>query len=420
MAKRNNIISKALGDGNVKNLMSSIKLVDTGKLVPGGPIIDSWSESDISSAAFALKKAFNFKVQTNTDEFIKYFGLRSVEFGNWMSFKDRLEFLFAVADGLKVIADTLNISPVKIGYNKTLSIMLGARGRAKTSAIYQPVNKYININKPQGTYGSLFHEVIHYFDNIIGEKSGKKLAFISGGQSTDKNVDIELYQNKGFAGLLERLFEALYWNDGKKTAFYHSIMKAQNTDSKYWGYRAEVLARTGEVWLKDSAKKSRNLMLIQGSNSYSRKSSSAIVYPKDIDLERVKPYFDDFIRMIGEFLSKPNRAEPKHSFEKKMKPPTTGGSPKERAENSLKVSSHKSTDQFNNKYTLVKETDKAILIKGILACEFTDQTVKSNLWIPKSLLRADGAIPEWYLEKKVAEAKAKHAHYSTALDFELV
>ncbi len=61
-------------------------------------------------------------------------------------------------------------------------------------------------------------------------------------------------------------------------------------------------------------------------------------------------------------------------------------------------------------YSIVRETEKAICIAGQLACNVTDQVVKSNLWIPKSLIN-DGAIATWFLTKKIEEAIEGHSHY---------
>lgn len=69
-------------------------------------------------------------------------------------------------------------------------------------------------------------------------------------------------------------------------------------------------------------------------------------------------------------------------------------------------------------YQTVKETAKAICIKGYLVCVNTDQAISKNLWIPKSLIK-NGVIPTWFFNKKVSEAMADHAHYSNNLEFEL-
>lgn len=73
-------------------------------------------------------------------------------------------------------------------------------------------------------------------------------------------------------------------------------------------------------------------------------------------------------------------------------------------------------------YSIVRETEKAICIAGQLSCYVTDQVVKSNLWIPKSLIN-DGAIAEWFYNKKITEAVENHSYYgnsSSTLQFELL
>ena len=71
-------------------------------------------------------------------------------------------------------------------------------------------------------------------------------------------------------------------------------------------------------------------------------------------------------------------------------------------------------------YHIVRETEKAVCIAGQLACYVTDQVVKSNLWIPKSLVK-NSTIPQWIFDKKVEEAISSHAGYGggRTLEFEL-
>jgi len=80
-----------------------------------------------------------------------------------------------------------------------------------------------------------------------------------------------------------------------------------------------------------------------------------------------------------------------------------------------------SNPQGITNYNIVKETEKAICVAGQLACYVTDQVVKSNLWIPKSLI-TDGVIAQWFFDKKVDEAISMHSNYGggRTLQFELV
>ena len=72
-------------------------------------------------------------------------------------------------------------------------------------------------------------------------------------------------------------------------------------------------------------------------------------------------------------------------------------------------------------FSVVRETEKAICIAGQIACYVTNQVVKSNMWIPKSLI-SDGTIPTWFFEKKVDEAVSQHNYYGSGstIQFELI
>lgn len=108
------------------------------------------------------------------DDFIRDFGFKGGEFGNWLSEKDRQASLNAAYDAFHDLAKALNISDKDISFNGELSIAFGSRGRGgKGSALahYEPFYKVINLTKMKGA-GSLAHEWIHALDDAIGRQIG--------------------------------------------------------------------------------------------------------------------------------------------------------------------------------------------------------------------------------------------------------
>ena len=106
----------------------------------------------------------------STEGLKQSFNLRDVQSGNWV-LKDVKSAKFHVenvAMGLSDLADITGIPDNLVSLNGRLAIALGARGKGKALAHYEPVERVINITKMRGG-GSLGHEWFHAFDNLIAD-----------------------------------------------------------------------------------------------------------------------------------------------------------------------------------------------------------------------------------------------------------
>lgn len=96
------------------------------------------------------------------------FGLKNVQFGNWISDDDAEHHLKACHGALRDLADVLGVSPQVLSYKGRLALGIGARGKGHAVAHYEPQGKIINLTKFLGG-GSLAHEFGHFLDNVLGE-----------------------------------------------------------------------------------------------------------------------------------------------------------------------------------------------------------------------------------------------------------
>lgn len=113
------------------------------------------------------------------EELCERFGLRGVQYGNWMTQKDRQEHLNAAFDGLQDIQAIIGLEEPKSiglprktrdgnGQRRPLALALGARGRGgRAAAHYEPGLHVINMTKTKGA-GSLLHEWTHAVDHFVG------------------------------------------------------------------------------------------------------------------------------------------------------------------------------------------------------------------------------------------------------------
>lgn len=137
------------------------------------------------------------------NDFIKTFGFRGVEFGNWNNQAERQELLNHAYDGLMDLAEILNIPDKAISLNGDLGLAFGARGQGLTGAAahYERGYGVINLTKMAGA-GSLAHEWFHAFDHYVGRLDGKasseKVADKNGNLMFDAKDRSDDYASHGF------------------------------------------------------------------------------------------------------------------------------------------------------------------------------------------------------------------------------
>lgn len=164
------------------------------------------------------------------------FGLRGIEFGNWMNQNQRLTYLNNLVVALQDLSKVLGIPQINIGGNKKLSIAFGARGQSRALAHYEPMHYVINLTKENGMLGVLAHEYGHYIDHMVGYKATK----------TNTLATRTLGSNHPIINEYINLFDNLYYNkDGSLTDYAIS----QSKKSRYYKSMPEVFARSIEVFV---------------------------------------------------------------------------------------------------------------------------------------------------------------------------
>lgn len=112
-----------------------------------------------------------------TEEMVaKTFGLRGIQYGEWVSDRERQAMLNMSYDSFADLAHALAVPPEFIGFNGRLALALGARGRGgKASAHFEPGENVINLTKTMGA-GTLFHEYSHALDFFLKQYASEHTA----------------------------------------------------------------------------------------------------------------------------------------------------------------------------------------------------------------------------------------------------
>jgi hypothetical protein len=103
------------------------------------------------------------------EDLLEQFGFSGIEYGNWVSNKERQEVLNHAYDSLKDLSFVTGLPPKMMGLEGRLSLAFGSRGRSKASAHYETGYKAINLTKMKGA-GSFSHEWAHAYDHFLEDK----------------------------------------------------------------------------------------------------------------------------------------------------------------------------------------------------------------------------------------------------------
>lgn len=108
------------------------------------------------------------------EDFLRDFGLRGVEFGNWNNQEERQQVMNHAYDALSDLAGVLNLPPRALGLGGELGLAFGARGHGLSGARAHYESDYgvINLTKMSGA-GSLAHEWFHALDHYLARQDGK-------------------------------------------------------------------------------------------------------------------------------------------------------------------------------------------------------------------------------------------------------
>lgn len=210
--------------------------------------------------------------------FMKAFGFRGVQFGNWTNARDRQEALNQAYDAFMDLAEVLGKSPKTMSLNGELGLAFGARGSGSALAHYEPGEVVINLTKTKGA-GSLAHEWWHALDNYLSRRVG-----VASGFATALRGEKLREELKDAIGDLLRAIDT--------EADYGQRSRAMGA---YWGSTIEITARLFAEYVnkKIRDKGEKNAFLSRGV------SPSAIEKRKEINWRRYQLRVSRLISRYG-------------------------------------------------------------------------------------------------------------------------
>lgn len=184
-------------------------------------------------------------VHVTPEKWQEVFSFRAVEFGNWMSQKDRQASMDYCFDALKDLAKVLGVEDSDIAFQTDLALAFGARGLSGASAHYEPFRRVINLTKMHGA-GCTAHEWFHSLDHHLAQFYGLENVTLASGAAEDPKLP------QSFRLLIKSLKTDYA---GNKTDYLRGSAQFDRHFRKEsygsWSSNAEMAARAFACFVKD-------------------------------------------------------------------------------------------------------------------------------------------------------------------------
>jgi hypothetical protein len=257
------------------------------------------------------------------------FDFRGIQFGNYVSDRDRIIHTKLVYGSFYDLSQILGMELKDIGFDKRLSISIGARGSGKAKAHYEKNQKIINLTKSRGN-GSIAHEYAHSLDNILfsalKEFDGNiKKTFSNQFMQYHRKYKQETQSKKRLDDILDDTvanyfsyqykFPNLDEKESRKIliAFYNILAYIRESgfryrslnEGTYWGNNEELFARAFESYISDKLEENKieNFYLVFSTKGNAQLKEFSI-YPQTVEREEINKLFDKLFKLMKPIWNK--------------------------------------------------------------------------------------------------------------------
>ncbi len=312
------------------------KFRDTGEVPKGGRQDEYWNhnrpEIQFKPSNTAIRKGSPLPTSFNLDSerfLLNYFATRAVEYGQWLTQQDRVNYLAGWGLAMYDLHKILGFQPQQIGLFGLLSVAFGARGRGKALGHFEPNTYAINLTRFKrpakfdyrpndydrsellffsGGIGTFCHEFGHALDyyagmfvepapHTVNDKELKYWISLSFHKSNRTKPIAELIRKNTLRGLMEKLLFKIIWKrSGEYTEYYKRVIELAEKHSKnsgYWSQRNELFARAFEVYVINKMKQKGWFNIFLHHQKY-----ESPMYLTTAEFKTVEREFDDLIRAM--------------------------------------------------------------------------------------------------------------------------
>ncbi len=276
------------------------------------------------TSSFPSKWYKEGKLVVNTT---KSFGLRGLQFGEWLTTEDKYNYTLALYSALFDLNKILLFKNKDIGMRGMLGISIGSRGIPNAYAHYETNQYIINLSRYHrkdrlpykqkkeceamgsseckkwrflytGGPGSLAHEYGHFLDNFIATKIEPKRGsvYLTGNPGSIRAGREKINEDKyPIHHIMEEIMYNVIFNERGLTSYYQRIRK----HNPYYYKRVEIWARLFEQYIAYKMKQRGMKNHFLTSPKY-----SSPVYMNKSELERIVPYIDRLLFEVRDKLKR--------------------------------------------------------------------------------------------------------------------
>lgn len=300
------------------------KIVDQGKTAAHGNSDNYWRRQGLEiifkandpevRSGFKIPDSYEY---ANVKYLERYYSLSGIEFGNWLSQQDRINYLSGLGLSLFDLHKAIGFKPEQISINGKLSVAFGARGRGRAKAHFEPGSFAINLTRyrrpatveqrpinfnrvnlilKQGGVGSFAHEYGHALDTFGGLHIEKGDSIYLSREGANPKPDLALMKKGTLRGLMEKLLFKICWKSPNIRSNYYARL-SQAVSTKYYFLRAEIFARAFEVYVHYKLHKAKYYNVFLHKTKY-RKG----LYLNENEMKALEKDFDALINALKKHL----------------------------------------------------------------------------------------------------------------------
>ena len=230
-------------------------------------------------------------IDIEAEEFMKSFGFRGVQFGNYVTQRERQRFLNEAYDALMDMAELLGISPRALAIDGRLGLAIGARGGGKANAHYEPKENVINLTKSKGA-GSLAHEWFHALDYYFNKSSNRPTSATANKSAEQFPASTRDEMRKAFLDLMSAIKNSDYF---KRSENLEMKLRSGKLDEGYYDKPTELAARAFQDYvvrkLADKGKINDFLSSFTSEEEWNGEPEN-YPYPVGAEAEKIDEKFD--------------------------------------------------------------------------------------------------------------------------------
>lgn len=224
-------------------------------------------------------------------DFLDTFGVRGVEFGNWVPQAERQLYLNKSYDAIMDLCKVVGISPKAFSLGGRLALAFGSRGKSRALAHYEPLKEVINLTRMKGA-GSLAHEWFHALDNYLSRQVNGNVGSMTTRDFRTQRSEVA----QEFRNFVHKMGELAYSRRSSLAGpYWYEVWEraARLFESYVYNKLAEQNIESPLLVVKDTLYDESNPLMGES-------GQSAWPYPSAEENEEIKPFFDTLFDTIQE------------------------------------------------------------------------------------------------------------------------